>query len=140
MLQIGGQGLLGLTLPQIMQAAENHSMIRQRAKSVIFLFQWGGPSQLDTFDMKPDAPATVRSPYRPISSSAPGIEVCELLPEMAKRMHHVSLIRTMTHSMKNHASAGYYALSGHAPNRRSAATRFSRLVPRLWQRRRLSRA
>ncbi|MCA9141172.1 MAG: DUF1501 domain-containing protein [Planctomycetales bacterium] len=115
MLRIGGQGLLGLTLPKIMQAAERKSAIKPRAKSVIFLFQWGGPSQLDTFDMKPDAPATVRSPYRPISSSAPGIEVCELLPEMAQRMHHVSLIRTMTHTMKNHASAGYYALSGHAP-------------------------
>ncbi|MEO8498911.1 MAG: DUF1501 domain-containing protein [Planctomycetota bacterium] len=115
MLRIGGQGLLGLTLRQLMQAAESKSVIKPRAKSVIFLFQWGGPSQLDTFDMKPDAPATVRSPYRPISSSAPGIEVCELLPEMAKRMHHVSLIRTMTHEMKNHASAGYYALSGHAP-------------------------
>ncbi|MBC8353644.1 MAG: DUF1501 domain-containing protein [Planctomycetes bacterium] len=115
MLRIGGQGLLGLTLPKLVQAAESKSAIKPRAKSVIFLFQWGGPSQLDTFDMKPDAPATVRSPYRPISSSAPGIEVCELLPELAKRMHHVSLIRTMTHSMKNHASAGYYALSGHAP-------------------------
>ncbi|HUG69844.1 MAG TPA: DUF1501 domain-containing protein [Pirellulaceae bacterium] len=115
MLRIGGQGLLGLTLPRILRAAEGKSAIKPRAKSVIFLFQWGGPSHLDTFDMKPDAPATVRSPYRPISSSAPGIEVCELLPEMSKRMHHVSLIRTMTHSMKNHASAGYYALSGHAP-------------------------
>lgn len=115
MLKIGGQGLLGLTLSKMMQAAERKSTIKPRAKSVIFLFQWGGPSQLDTFDMKPDAPATVRSPYRPISSSAPGIEVCELLPEMSKRMHHVSLIRTMTHTMKNHASAGYYALSGHAP-------------------------
>jgi hypothetical protein len=65
--------------------------------------------------MKPDAPETVRSPYRPIASSAPGIQVCEHLPEMAKRMHHVTLIRTMTHTMKNHASAGYYALSGHQP-------------------------
>ncbi len=115
MLRIGGQGLLGLTLPKLMQAAEGTPAIRPRAKSVIFLFQWGGPSQLDTFDMKPGAPTTVRSPYRPIKSSAAGIEVCELLPEMATRMHHVSLIRTMTHAMKNHASAGYYALSGHAP-------------------------
>jgi hypothetical protein len=65
--------------------------------------------------MKPSAPSTVRSPYRPIPSTAPGIEVCELLPEMARRMHHVTLIRTMTHNMKNHASAGYYALSGHEP-------------------------
>jgi hypothetical protein len=65
--------------------------------------------------MKPLAPSSVRSPYRPIPSSAPGIEVCELLPEMSKRMHQVTLIRTMTHKMNNHASAGYYALSGHVP-------------------------
>lgn len=115
MLRIGGAGVLGLTMPKLMQAAESGTSFKPRAKSVIFLFQWGGPSQLDTFDMKPDAPSTIRSPYRAISSSADGIQVCELLPEMAKRMHHVSLIRTMTHTMKNHASAGYYALSGHEP-------------------------
>jgi hypothetical protein len=115
MLRVGGAGMLGMTMPKLIQAAERSPSIKPRAKSVIFLFQWGGPSQLDTFDMKPDAPETVRSPYRPISSSAPGIQVCEHLPEMAKRMHHVTLIRTMTHTMKNHASAGYYALSGHQP-------------------------
>ncbi len=115
MLRVGGVGMLGLTMPKLIQAAERSTTIKARAKSVIFLFQWGGPSQLDTFDMKPAAPETVRSPYRPISSSAAGIQVCELMPEMAKRMHHVTLIRTMTHTMKNHASAGYYALSGHAP-------------------------
>jgi Protein of unknown function (DUF1501) len=102
-------------MPKLMRAAEQAQSLKARAKSVIFLFQWGGPSQLDTFDMKPNAPASVRSPYRPIASSAPGIEVCELLPEMAQRMHQVSLIRTMSHTMKNHASAGYYALSGHEP-------------------------
>ncbi len=115
MLRVGGAGMLGLTMPKLIQAGERSTSYKARAKSVIFLFQWGGPSQLDTFDMKPDAPETVRSPYRPIASSAAGIQVCELLPEMAKRMHQVTLIRTMTHSMKNHASAGYYALSGHAP-------------------------
>ncbi len=115
MLRVGGAGMLGLTMPRLLQAAERSTSIKARAKSVIFLFQWGGPSQLDTFDMKPDAPETVRSPYRPIASSAPDIQVCELLPEMAKRMHQVTLIRTMTHTMKNHASAGYYALSGHEP-------------------------
>ena len=115
MLRVGGAGMLGLTLPRLMLGTEQASAIKPRAKSVIFLFQWGGPSQLDTFDMKPNAPASVRSPYRPISSSAPGIQVCELMPEMAKRMHQVTLVRTMTHRMKNHASAGYYALSGHEP-------------------------
>ncbi len=114
-LRVGGAGMLGLTMPKLMRAAETATSLKPRAKSVIFLFQWGGPSQLDTFDMKPDAPETVRSPYKTISSSADGIQVCELLPEMAKRMDKVSLIRTMTHTMKNHASAGYYALSGHKP-------------------------
>lgn len=115
MLRVGGAGMLGMTMPKLIRGAELSQSIKPRAKSVIFLFQWGGPSQLDTFDMKPNAPETVRSPYRPISSSADGIQVCELLPEMAKRMHHVTLVRTMTHTMKNHASAGYYALSGHEP-------------------------
>ena len=114
-LRAGGAGMLGLSLPRLLQATERASSIRPRAKSVIFLFQWGGPSQLDTFDMKPNAPSTVRSPYGSIASSADDIQVCELLPETAKRMHHATLIRTMTHKMKNHASAGYYALSGHEP-------------------------
>lgn len=115
MLRVGGAGMLGVSLPKLIRGAERSGTLKARAKSVIFLFQWGGPSQLDTFDMKPDAPETVRSPYRPISSSAPGIQICELMPEMAKRMHHVTLVRTMTHTMNNHASAGYYALSGHEP-------------------------
>ncbi len=102
-------------MPKLLRAAERRQTLVPRAKSVIFLFQWGGPSQLDTFDMKPNAPLTVRSPYRAIASSADDIQVCQLLPQLAKRMHHCTLIRTMTHQMKNHASAGYYALSGHQP-------------------------
>lgn len=115
LLQAGGAGMLGLTMPKLLRAESRVSSIAARAKSVIFLFQWGGPSQLDMFDMKPDAPDGVRSPYKPIGSSAAGIQVCELLPEMAKRMHKVTLIRTMTHTMKNHNSAGYYALTGQSP-------------------------
>ena len=115
-LKLGGAGMLGLNMRRLVGATESISpVLKARAKSVIFLFQWGGPSQLDTFDMKPNAPSTVRSPYQAMASSADGIQVCELLPETAKRMHHATLIRTMTHTMKNHASAGYYALSGHAP-------------------------
>lgn len=119
-LRFGGLSLLGLSTPRLLRAEEQGrgtgtGKIPIRAKSVIFLFQWGGPSSIDMFDMKPNAPDTIRSPYKPIASSAPGLEVCELLPEMSKRMHHVSLIRTMTHKMKNHASAGYYALTGHEP-------------------------
>jgi hypothetical protein len=118
-LRVGGMGLLGLTLPKLLRAADANKTaaapLRPRAKSVIFLFQWGGPSHVDMFDMKPNAPDDYRGPLKPIASSCDGIQVCEQLPETAKRMHHVSLIRTLTHNMKNHNSAGYYALSGQAP-------------------------
>ncbi|MCO6458457.1 MAG: DUF1501 domain-containing protein [Pirellulaceae bacterium] len=114
LLQAGGLGALGLTLPRLLRAASG-SGPRPRARSVIFLFQWGGPSQLDTFDMKPDAPDNVRSPLKSVPSVVPGLPVCELLPRMAERMDRVCLVRTLTHRMKNHNSAGYYALTGHAP-------------------------
>ena len=124
LLQVGGLGMLGLTLPSLLRgeeraaaerSSERHSSTRARAKSVIFLFQWGGPSHIDMFDMKPRAPDGIRGPYQPIASSAPGVVVCEKLPETAKRMDKVSIIRSVTHTMKNHNSAGYYALTGHAP-------------------------
>ena len=120
LLRVGGMGMFGLTLPGLLRAAEatrsaGKGTIKPRAKSVIFLFQWGGPSHIDMFDMKPAAPDEIRGPLKPIASSVPGIQVGEKLPETAKRMHHVSIIRTLTHTMKNHNSAGYYALSGHPP-------------------------
>ncbi len=115
LLRVGGLGMLGLNLPTLLRAAERSDRPSGRAKQVIFLFQWGGPSHLDTFDMKPDAPEEIRGPLRPISSVVPGLPVCEHFPEMAKRMDRVTLIRSMTHTMKNHNSAGYYALTGHAP-------------------------
>lgn len=117
-LAAGAGGLLGLGatprtwLPTLGAAPARP---RPKAQRVIFLFQWGGPSHIDMFDLKPDAPAEFRGPYQPIASSVPGLQVGELLPETAKRMHHVTLVRTLTHRMKNHNSAGYYALSGHAP-------------------------
>lgn len=114
-LKIGGTGMLGLNLPTLLRAAERPDAPPARAKRVIFLFQWGGPSHVDTFDMKPNAPAEIRGPLKPIPTVVPGLPICEHFPEMAKRMDKVTLIRSMTHTMKNHNSAGYYALSGHAP-------------------------
>ena len=118
LLRVGGLGMLGLTYPRLLQAAESRSVKKQpkaRAKSVIFLYQFGGPSHHETFDMKPDAIESIRGLHRPISSSADGIQVSERLPNMAKVMHKVTLIRSMTHTMLNHNSASYYALTGKAP-------------------------
>ena len=125
MLRVGGLGLLGLTMPRLLRAGDEQAQnwnaagavkqIAPRAKSVIFLYQFGGPSHLDTFDMKPDAPEAIRSPHKSISSNVPGIAVSEHLPRMAKVMDKVTLVRSVTHTMKNHNSAAYYALTGHAP-------------------------
>lgn len=118
MIKAGGMGLLGLTMPKLLQAAEVKKPaipIAPRAKSVIFLFQWGGPSQIDILDMKPDAPSEYRSPHKQIRTSCDDIEICEHLPELAKHMDKVSVIRTLHHTMNNHNSAGYYALTGQAP-------------------------
>ena len=114
-LKVGGLGLLGLTMPGLLRALEQPQKFKARAKSVIFLFQWGGPSHIDMFDMKPDAPDGIRGPHRPIASKADGIQVSEKLPRTAQVMDKVALIRSMHHTMKNHNSAGYYALTGHAP-------------------------
>jgi hypothetical protein len=109
--------MFGLTMPRILHATETAGMDKliAKAKSVVFLFQWGGPSHLETFDMKPDAAEGIRGFHKPIKSNADGIWVSEKLPKTAKVMDKVTLIRSMNHSMKNHNSAGYYALSGHAP-------------------------
>src|SRR5438094_3253564 len=117
LLKVGGLGLLGMTMPSLLQAEgkSKAAKIPARAKSVIFLYQFGGPSQIDMFDMKPNAPEGIRGPHKPIASSADGIQVSEHLPRMAKVMDKVTLIRSMHHTMKNHNSASYYALTGHAP-------------------------
>ncbi len=115
LLKIGGLGMLGLTMPGLLQAAEQRQTIKAKAKSVIFLFQFGGPSHLETFDMKPAAPDGIRGEFKPISSNVPGMPVCEHLPEMAKVMDKVTLVHSMHHDMKNHNSAAYYALTGRAP-------------------------
>jgi len=115
LLKVGGLGLLGLTMPGLLRAEERVKGPRPRANSVIFLYQFGGPSHIDMFDMKPGAPEGIRGPHKPMSTSADGIQVNDRLPRLAKVMDKVTLIRSMHHTMKNHNSASYYALSGHAP-------------------------
>lgn len=123
-LKIGGAGLLGLTTGRIFAAEDKAATeakqaavkrIAPKAKSVVFLFQFGGPSHLETFDMKPDAPDGIRGLYGNIATSVPGLRICEHLPQMAKVMDKVTLVRGVHHTMRNHNSAAYYALSGHAP-------------------------
>jgi Protein of unknown function (DUF1501) len=115
LLRVGGLGLLGLTLPKLLQAESSKKGPPARAKSVIFLYQFGGPSHIDMFDMKPEAPEGIRGEHKPMATKANGIRVSEHLPRLAKVMDKVTLIRSMNHNMKNHNPASYYALTGHVP-------------------------
>src|SRR5437868_3723538 len=107
LLKVGGLGLLGLTLPGLLRAEDwvKGKAPKARAKSVIFLYQFGGPSHLDMFDMKPNAPSGIRSPHQGITSNLSGVQINEYLPRVAKVMDKVTLIRSMHHTMKNHNSA-----------------------------------
>ncbi len=111
-LRAGMASFAGMLVPAALQS---RMALKTQAKSVIFLHQWGGPGQHETFDMKPDAVEKVRGAFKPISSSLPGVPVCELLPQCAPIMNKVTLLRSLNHTMKNHNSAGYYSLTGYAP-------------------------
>lgn len=116
LLRAGSLALGGLTLTDLLRhTARAESLVVKPAKHCIFVFLNGGPSQLDTFDLKPDAPEGIRGPYRPISTSVPGIQISERLPRLAALAHRYAIIRSATHHLSAHNSSAAYALSGHSP-------------------------
>ena len=115
LLEFGGGGALGLSLGGLWQAwaaTPNAAPVRNPIRACILVFYYGGPSHIDTLDLKPDAPAEVRGEFRPISTSAPGVRVCEHLPRLAREMHKVALVRSVTHAASLHDSAAIHALTG----------------------------
>jgi hypothetical protein len=86
-----------------------------RDTSVILFWMWGGPSQLETWDMKPDAPTEYRGPFRPIATNVPGIQICELFPQLAKIADKFSLIRSLHHEMSSHNDGSIECLTGKTP-------------------------
>lgn len=108
-------GATGLSLPRLL-AAESHrrSGLKPSADACILIFLNGGPSHLDMWDLKPEAPEAVRGPFRPIATSLSGYHVGEHLPLLAKQMHRATVVRSMHHSVNNsHAAAVYCAMTGH---------------------------
>src|SRR5437870_3971185 len=83
-----------------------------RATSCIFVYLLGGPPHLDMWDLKPEAPAEVRGPFRPIPTSLPGVQVCEHLPRLAQLAHRYALVRSVSHNNHNHTPMIYYTLTG----------------------------
>lgn len=113
-LRIGALGLGGLTLPHLLslQATAAPSG-KAKAKSVILLFLSGGPSQLDTFDMKPDAPSEIRGTFEPVATNVPGIHICEHLPRTARHADKLALIRSVCHRTGSHPAGAYWMMVGH---------------------------
>ncbi len=117
LLQYGGIGMLNLSLPGVLAArVGGPSQRHATGKSCIFVLLCGGPSHLDTWDLKPAAPAEIRGPYQPIATAVPGMRLSELHPRLAKLTRHFSLIRSMTHpgNISNHFDAMHNSLSGQA--------------------------
>jgi uncharacterized protein (DUF1501 family) len=118
-LRLGTAGLfgMGITLPGLLSIEAQASLLRQprREVSLIFVFLHGGLSTIDTFDLKPNAPAEFRGEFRPSATNVPGIQVCEHLPRLAGQMDKFSLIRSFRHHNSDHGPADHYIVTGYFP-------------------------
>jgi hypothetical protein len=114
-LKIGSLGIAGLTLSDLLRAESTAGQARGSARSVILLFQFGGPSHHDTFDPKPDAPAEIRGEFATIDTNVPGIRVTEHLGRMANLAHRYALVRSVHHDRSSHNPGAYYSLVGRRP-------------------------
>jgi hypothetical protein len=121
LLQVGGMSLIGAGLSDLLRL-ETHAtsaLTRQKAKSVVFIFQSGGPSQHETFDPKPDAPEGIRGEYGTAQTRLPGVRFCEYLPLLSARADKFSIVRTMHHPAERpfrneHSSCAYLLHAGRA--------------------------
>ena len=114
--QAGALGLLGLGSNHLdpLRAADTRIAAPGggSAKTVLYIFLSGGLAQHDSFDLKPQAPDGIRGEFQPIQTTTPGIDICEHLPELAKRSQHWSLVRSLTHPTNGHTLGHYYMLTG----------------------------
>jgi uncharacterized protein (DUF1501 family) len=122
LLQVGGLGLMGLSLPNLLAAREavgsgdprRAQTLVPKADHCVILFLNGGPSHLDMWDMKPDAADGIRGEFSPIPTSLPGYFVSDQMPKLARHMHRATVVRSMHHGVNNaHAAAVYAAMTGH---------------------------
>jgi uncharacterized protein DUF1501 len=113
LLQVGALAGWGLSLTGLEAAPADAAA--PAIRSCILIFYYGGPSHLDTWDMKPEAPAEIRGEFRAIDTAAPGVRISEHMPRSARVMDRVALIRSMHHPMRNHNSAAVEALCGRQP-------------------------
>jgi Protein of unknown function (DUF1501) len=113
-LQVGALGLGGLALPDLLRLrAEGAVAEAGRARSVILFWLSGGPGHMETWDPKPNAPSGFRGPFGAIATNVPGVHFCELLPEQARRMDKLAVLRTVNHGSGDHTKGNHWMLTGY---------------------------
>src|ERR1700676_1333200 len=109
----GGSSVLGLSLADLLRwRAESGGTPAGTVRSVILLWLWGGPSQLDTWDPKPNAPLEFRGPFAAIPTRIPGVRIGELFPQIASLAHRFSILRSLHTQSNDHGVAGTIGLTG----------------------------
>ncbi len=112
-LQVGGLSLFGMSLPKLLQAEAAQPAAARKDVNFILLFTSGGLANMDTLDMKPEAPIEYRGEFQPIATSLPGVTVCEHLPLMSRQMDKVCQVRSIVHQGSQHAEAMHWMLTGY---------------------------
>jgi hypothetical protein len=133
-LKIGAAGLLGLSLPQLLrleaQAARKGPTSR-KANAVILLWLGGGPATIDMWDLKPEGPEGIRGEFKPIDTSAKGVQISEHLPKTAKVADRMTLVRSLNHTIPSHGPATVFMTTGNKPTPAVQYPALGSLVTRL---------
>jgi hypothetical protein len=113
-LRVGALGIAGLTLGDMLRIRAHARALGTPVKdtAVIQIFLGGGPSHMDTYDLKPDAPKEFRGDFKPIATNVPGIDICELMPAQAKVMDKMAIIRSLYHDSADHGVGTHWVLTG----------------------------
>src|SRR5881296_710547 len=139
-LRVGGAALFGMSLPELLELESARAADGAKgpkgfgaAKSVILLFLQGGPSHLDIWDPKPDAPSNIRGEFKPIKTKVPGVLLSETMPMLAEQLDKCILIRSMSYTPEglfNHTAAIYQMLTGYPPDKVSPSGQLEPPSPR----------
>ena len=117
-LQLGLAGLAGgsfLDLLALRQSSASEGTNTKPKSNCILIWMDGGPTHLETFDLKPEAPAEIRGEFRPIETNVSGMRICEYMPKLAKIADKYSIIRSVCHNQANHGAGNHYLMTGAPP-------------------------
>ena len=137
-IKVGSAGLLGLTLPQLLQLESQvnaqvpvPNSTNRRATSVIMVWLAGGPATIDMWDLRPNAPEGIRGEFHEINTAADGVRICEHLPMMARVMDRCSIVRSLNHGIPSHGPATVHMTTGNRPTPAIQYPALGSLVTRL---------